>query len=157
MRELLPALRSGQLGASFQFAPTRESYDPKPKRSEHNPDGIPEVTIREVKLIEFGPVTFGAYPTATAGVRSLTDDYAGVILGGPEGLRALAERMETAERAVPTEPAADEAEPTTAPSDRAAADSGTAPVERREQQAPRQSAGTGHIYGARKETPTWLI
>jgi hypothetical protein len=36
---------------------------------------MPERTIREVQLFEFGPVVFPAYPAATAGMRSLTDHY----------------------------------------------------------------------------------
>ncbi|HMF61353.1 MAG TPA: hypothetical protein VK595_13325, partial [Vicinamibacterales bacterium] len=40
-----------------------------------NPHGLPERTVKEAQLMEFGPVTFPAYAGATAGVRSLTDDF----------------------------------------------------------------------------------
>jgi hypothetical protein len=51
----------------------REDLDQKPGRSTYNPKALPERTIREAKVMEFGPVTFPAYEGATAGVRSLTD------------------------------------------------------------------------------------
>jgi len=41
----------------------------------HNPDAIPERTILQTQVFEFGPVTFPAYEGASAGVRSLTDWY----------------------------------------------------------------------------------
>lgn len=65
------------LGASFRFRVVKDEWDDEPERSEHNPDGLPERTIKEVRLFEFGPVVFPAYPDATAGVRSvcLTDHY----------------------------------------------------------------------------------
>lgn len=65
------------LGSSFRFRVTRDEFVMEPKRSDHNPLGLPERTIREVRLFEFGPVVFPASPAATAGVRSvgLTDHY----------------------------------------------------------------------------------
>lgn len=72
-RDLLPPIKGGQMGASFRFQVMREEVTTKPDRSEHNPDGIEERKITEVKVREFGPVTFGAYEDATAGVRSLND------------------------------------------------------------------------------------
>jgi hypothetical protein len=36
----------------------REAIDPKPSRSSHNLKALPERTVREVKLFEFGSVTF---------------------------------------------------------------------------------------------------
>jgi len=53
----------------------RRSEKTYPSRSTFNPDGIPERTITEAQVMEFGPVTFPAYSRATAGVRSLTDWY----------------------------------------------------------------------------------
>lgn len=73
--DLLPALRSGQLGASFRFQVTDEEWNDAPKRSDSNPDRLPERTILGVALHEFGPVTWGAYPDATSGVRSGTDSF----------------------------------------------------------------------------------
>jgi hypothetical protein len=61
------------LGSSFRFKVMRESVDRKPKRSDYNPRGLPERTVQEVKMQEFGPVTFPAYSGAKAGLRSLTD------------------------------------------------------------------------------------
>src|SRR5574338_395879 len=74
-RELLPGLKAGAYGASFRFKVMREDFNRKPETSDFTPDGIPERTITEAKVMEFGPVTFPAYEGATAGVRSLTDDY----------------------------------------------------------------------------------
>ena len=74
-RELIPALRAGAYGASFRFRVDHEDVVKDPERSEHNPDGIPEKTIRAATVYEFGPVTFHAYAGATAGARSLTDEF----------------------------------------------------------------------------------
>jgi len=81
--DLLPALRAGQLGASFRFQVTDEEWNDTPKRSETNPDKLPERTIRSVALYEFGPVTWGAYPEATSGVRSGTDGFIDRLLNDP--------------------------------------------------------------------------
>jgi len=78
-----------QVGASFRFRITREDWNRTPKPSESNPEALPERTIREVRLYEFGPVVFPAYAGATAKVRCLTDHFEA---------RRLA-RMGTAERA----------------------------------------------------------
>jgi hypothetical protein len=73
VRDLIPGLAAGVYGASFRFSvnDSGERWDNHPSRSEHNPDGLPERTITEARVYEFGPVTFGAYATATAGVRAL--------------------------------------------------------------------------------------
>jgi phage head maturation protease len=63
------------LGASHRFRSVKDQWDMAPKRSDHNPDGIPERTIREIRLFEFGPVFSPANPAATAGVRGMTDWY----------------------------------------------------------------------------------
>jgi hypothetical protein len=44
-------------------------------RLEWNPQGIPERTVTQARVVEFGPCTFGAYKDATAGLRSLTDEF----------------------------------------------------------------------------------
>jgi hypothetical protein len=67
---LVDGLRSGQYGASMRFVPIREEIDQFPKRTDPNPDGLPERTVVEAKVREFGPVTFPAYDGATAHVRS---------------------------------------------------------------------------------------
>lgn len=69
-RDLLPGLQAGVYGASFRFSVQRETFDQAPGVSAYNERGIPERTLNEVRLLELGPCTFGAYPTATAGVRS---------------------------------------------------------------------------------------
>lgn len=67
------------LGASFRFRVIADFWNMEPGVSTHNPKGLPERTIKEARVFEFGPVVFGAYPTATAmcssGMRSLTDQY----------------------------------------------------------------------------------
>lgn len=63
------------LGASHRFRPIKDEWDRSPKKSAHNPEGLPERTITEVRLFEFGPVVFPASPHATAAVRGLTDHY----------------------------------------------------------------------------------
>jgi HK97 family phage prohead protease len=74
-RDLLPGLRAGSYGSSFRFRVIKDEWNDEPGKSKHNPEGIPERTIKEVRLFEFGPVTFPANPESTAGVRSGTDDY----------------------------------------------------------------------------------
>lgn len=71
---IVEGLREGVYGSSFRFRVTREEVEEEPGVSNHNPKGLPERTIKEVQLFEFGPVTFPAYVGATAGVRSMTDD-----------------------------------------------------------------------------------
>lgn len=90
-RDLLPGLEAGLYGASFRFRVVSEEFDKEPGRSDHNPDGIPERTITEARLYEFGPVTFPAYANATAGVRSLTDEMelAQRMIRKPEHLRHI--------------------------------------------------------------------
>lgn len=65
------------LGASYRFRVTKEDWVEPTKATDYNPERLPERTIREVSLYEFGPVTFPAQIQATAGVRSvsLTDHY----------------------------------------------------------------------------------
>lgn len=74
-RDLLPGLRAGLYGSSHRFTAMRADEVQRPEPSPRNPDGIPERTITEASLYEFGPVTFPAYAGANAGVRSLTDDF----------------------------------------------------------------------------------
>ena len=74
-RDLLPGLEAGVYGSSFRFRVIKEEWNDEPGVSDHNPKGLPERSIKEVKLMEFGPVTFPANPESTAGVRSLTDEF----------------------------------------------------------------------------------
>jgi len=119
--DILPGLQAGLYGASFRFRVIREDIERDPKRTDDNPRGIPERTIRELELYEFGPVTFPAYPAATAGVRSMTDAYVlrtifGQVDRDPDRARELLEAL----RAIPNivddvgaaaEPHPDEAHP----------------------------------------------
>jgi HK97 family phage prohead protease len=101
-RDLLPGLEAGLYGASFRFRVMREEFEEEPAKSVHNPEGIPERTIKEVKVMEFGPVTFPAYAGATAGVRSLTDEilFGRLILDSdPKGLQRLMDFVAATDRA----------------------------------------------------------
>jgi len=101
-RDLAPGLKAGVYGASFRFRVMKEEFVQNPKRSKDNPDGLPERTIKEAQVSEFGPVTFPAYDDATASarsadgstapyvVRSLTDAYVlGTLVREPDRLREL--------------------------------------------------------------------
>jgi HK97 family phage prohead protease len=68
-RDLLPGLEAGQFGASFRFQTLRQTLTTRPPRSAHNPERLPETTLDEVKVREFGPCTFPAYQGTTAEVR----------------------------------------------------------------------------------------
>lgn len=97
-RDLVPGLRAGLYGASFRFSVVKEDFNRSAKRSAHNPEGLPERTVTEARVMEFGPVTFGAYPDATAGVRAAyrsdTDEYLLLRFAQePERLAALIERV----------------------------------------------------------------
>lgn len=72
-RDLVPGLRAGAYGSSFMFEVLSETWEHEPDASDHNPEGLPERTITEVRLLEAGPVTWPANPDATAGLRSGTD------------------------------------------------------------------------------------
>jgi HK97 family phage prohead protease len=69
---VVSGLRAKQYGASFRFSVMKEDFVKDPGRSEHNPKGLPERTLRELRVPEFGPVTFPAYTEASAGLRSMT-------------------------------------------------------------------------------------
>jgi HK97 family phage prohead protease len=90
---VMDGLRANQYGASMRFGVMREHENKRPEPSEHNPDGLPERTVIEARVPEFGPVTFPAYAGATAGVRSLTDDFIQRCFEqDPDRLRAMFEQ-----------------------------------------------------------------
>lgn len=72
---VLEGLRAGQYGQSFKMEILREDYREEPGTSDHNPKGLPERSIKEIRLFEYGPVTFPAYANTTPGVRSMTDEF----------------------------------------------------------------------------------
>ncbi|HEY8766151.1 MAG TPA: hypothetical protein VIP09_02635, partial [Dehalococcoidia bacterium] len=51
----------------------RDTFVRNPGRSAHNSDGIPEQTVTEIRLQEFGPVWPPAFRGTSAGVRFATD------------------------------------------------------------------------------------
>jgi HK97 family phage prohead protease len=111
VRDLLPGLRAGVYGSSMRMVVVKDEVNNKPGVSEGNPDGIPERTIKEISLREFGPVTFPANPLATSGVRSETDTYY-------EQLRSRdPHRVDELARSLQTTPPLTAAGPTTAPAD----------------------------------------
>jgi phage head maturation protease len=70
---LLAGLRDGQYGSSFRAQSIKSRVNRHPGRSEWNPDGLPEVTRSELRLIDVGPTSQPAYANTTAKVRSLAD------------------------------------------------------------------------------------
>lgn len=66
-RDLVVSLRSEALdGQSFRFSVLRDEWvEVDPESAD-----LPERTLLELKLYEFGPVTFPAYEATTAGVRA---------------------------------------------------------------------------------------
>ena len=101
---LMDGLRAGVYGTSVSMRPLKTDAVRRPKRSEHNPDGIEERSITEAKLREISVVTFPAYEGATASVRSLTDEFlVGRLLEHPERLLELV-REQTEEEPSHSEP-----------------------------------------------------
>jgi HK97 family phage prohead protease len=87
---IVSGLRAGQYGQSFRMEIMKEVEDTEPGVSDHNPAGLPERTIREIRLHEFGPVTFPAYANTEAGLRSATDAFVfGAIKRDPQRFRSL--------------------------------------------------------------------
>lgn len=92
--DVLPGLRAGLYGASFRFRVIREEIDEDPGASADNPRGLPERTVKEAEVREFGPVTFPAYEGASAGIRSLSDEFLiGRFTEEPDRLREIIGRI----------------------------------------------------------------
>lgn len=91
---IVDGLRAGQYGSSFRFQVVREDFNKKPETSDYNPGALPERTVTEVRLMEFGPVTYPAYAGATVGVRSMTDESFMEMLLAPEGRKRLLRYMQ---------------------------------------------------------------
>jgi HK97 family phage prohead protease len=149
-RDLIPGLEAGLYGASFRFRVHRQKIDKNTARSDMNPDGLPERTLSEVAVKELGPVTFPAYEGATAGMRSMTDEFLFAnLLGDPERLRRLVDYM----------PREGETEADTTIGYDGEADA--PPETRRPERSPlsgrRAHTGTP-LYGAqRRSAPTWVL
>jgi HK97 family phage prohead protease len=182
-RDLLPGLEAGLYGASFRFRVMREEINDEPVPSASNPRGLPERTIKEAQVMEFGPVTFPAYASATAGVRSMTDEFVVARMASdPERLEALlralpapqlrnaellsaAEAVQTDDEIVPAETVEDEAaEPITDSADLdgvEGADEVTAPPDDRAGQFDHPirmgRRAPDPLYTGQKETPTWQL
>jgi hypothetical protein len=77
---LMDGLRAGAYGSSYRFRVLREDWNETPEASDYNPTGLAERTVKEAEVYEFGPVTYPQYAGATAGIRSMTDEF---MLGGP--------------------------------------------------------------------------
>jgi HK97 family phage prohead protease len=130
-RDLLPGLEAGVYGSSMRMVVTRDEWNDDPDPSADNPKGLPERTIKEVRLIEFGPVTFPANPESTSAMqRSTTDEFY-------ERLRSRdPERVDLVSRA----------RPQTAPHWRDAAPAGTSRADGAAEQDPPAPA-VGHPGG----------
>ena len=78
---ILDGLRKGVYGVSYRFKvdPARDEYVRNPGKSPANPNGLPERTIRQAWVYEFGPVTFPADAGADVAVRSLSDEMSDPI------------------------------------------------------------------------------
>jgi hypothetical protein len=117
-RDLVPGLEAGLYGASFRFSVMREEFVEEPGVSDGNPKGLPERTIKEARVPEFGPVSFPAYPDATADVRSMTDEMlVARAASNPDSLRAILAYLEQREAHSPSNGGNESAEGATVPVD----------------------------------------
>lgn len=73
--ELRPGLIAGLYGTSFRARVVKAARNMRPARSAHNPDGIPEVTVHEFRLYEFGPTPLPVYEGTATAMRSMTDSF----------------------------------------------------------------------------------
>jgi len=93
--DLIPAIRSGQMGASFRFSVPDggDQWVTPRKPTEHNPEMLKERTITDMVIYEFGPCPFPAYADASANVRSGTDDFIESLMRDPAFLLRFSERV----------------------------------------------------------------
>lgn len=107
-RDLLEEVQGGLItGSSFGFRTIRDSWG-------ETEEGFPERALEEIALRDVGPVTFPAYPDATAGKRALeltaetrSLDLGAVLAAAGDGhlLDIIAGRAETAAGdTIPSEP-----------------------------------------------------
>lgn len=90
---VIPAASENLLGASFRFRVVGEEWHEPRASTKANPAKLPERTITDVDLYEFGPVTFPAYAGASAGVRSGTDEFFDRLAGDPLFLARFTDRV----------------------------------------------------------------
>lgn len=117
-RDLLPGLRRGAYGSSFMFRVIRDEWNNEPEPSDANPDGLPERTLKEVRVFEAGPVTFPANPHATTGIRCLsgTDAYYDQLARrDPSRVDRLREARNALRPTAPGDPTVVDLAPATAP------------------------------------------
>lgn len=67
-RELALGLKAGEFGSSCRFQVMADAFVWRPGKSADNPRGIPEQTILEMRVQEFGPVRDPAYKGSSAGL-----------------------------------------------------------------------------------------
>jgi HK97 family phage prohead protease len=89
-RDLIPGLRAGMYGSSYNFRTVKMERVMRPPVSDHNPNGWEERSIRELEMVELGPTPFPVYASTYAGLRSMTDEFRSRQLGiDPEQLPNL--------------------------------------------------------------------
>jgi len=71
---LMAGLRAGEYSMSFKFRVIKSNDVMRPARSAYNPRGLPERTVTEAAVREFGPCTFAVYEGTALSMRSITDD-----------------------------------------------------------------------------------
>lgn len=71
---IMDGLRAGVYGSSYRFAIVNHEWTARPRRSDRNPKGLPELTILEAKVREFGPTPVPQYSGTLSGIRSMTDE-----------------------------------------------------------------------------------
>lgn len=93
VNQLKPALAAAQMGASFRFRVTGETWVEPTEPTDHNPGKLQERTITNVVLYEFGPVVFPAYAEASAGLRSGSDEFLERLTNDPAFVQRFIERV----------------------------------------------------------------
>ncbi len=104
VRDLLPALKAGVYGSSFRFQVLNDEWAEPGSKKHSGESDIPERTIKEVRVAEFGPTVFPANPNATAGTRSTTDEfYEKVLARNSSKYEEVLARAAKARGAVPSD------------------------------------------------------
>ena len=109
-RDVVELVRAGVMGASIGFQVVRDVYDPRPSKTA-SPDGTPVRRVEEAKLRAISIVSFPAYSSSTAAMRSSTDRRLLEVIEPercepqPASVAALAERHAPAVRQFPRLPA----------------------------------------------------